>query len=136
MSFFETRTLEGLLRTIKPAGDAVRTVELQQEMISDSYRLVLQIGDVCFYARIAGIDIERSSGSAEDVRDVVCKPLFALDRLWKDGIAEGRKRERTDEITRLRDIRETALRMRTSRAYAAGWNAVAAALTPTKNVSK
>ncbi len=128
MTDFSVETMEKLFRYFNPAGGCVKVGDVYHDEHGSCRHAWLTINESFFRISFREIDIAGVRDDPEKAVKLFRKPFDALDRIWKDGIEEGRKKERADEMTRLRDVRESALRLRTARAYAAGWNAVASSL--------
>ncbi len=124
--------------TIASIGDYVKThmrfangkisvVDVLWDQQNDGARLHLTVGEASFLTQI-DYRLLRVGMNERAVIDALCAPMLALEGLWKDGIAEGRKRERDDELRQVREKCEDAYRRMRYGVLAAAYRAVVSTL--------
>lgn len=106
------------------AGRAVQVGEVSRGFESDDYRYDLTIHGQRFMAFVSGRELHKANGR-EDYAKALGAPLMAIDKVYRDGYAAGRKCERAEEIRQLRTKQENAYRALRHKALADAWNAIA-----------
>jgi hypothetical protein len=111
----------GLLKAVRPkAPEHIEFGELERNAYDDGYSAWVKIYGVNFKAFVSRREIDKDGAS-----DALAAPVRALKKLFDDGVAEGRKRERDEEIRMLRTKQENAYRALRHKAMADAWNAIA-----------
>jgi hypothetical protein len=102
-----------LFKYTHPRTPGVEWQEVQAVPSVDKqdYRVLAIINGAFFQAFINGRDLERTSWDHHEIAKVLGAPAAAIDKLYRNGIAEGRKQEREEADKRLGAIEESLAKL-------------------------
>lgn len=117
-----------VFKAVKQSLPGVRFEELAANAADVGYSVLCDINGTWFKAFLPAERVSRCYGDEKALVDLIASPFTSLRKLYHDGIAEGRERERKEEMRQLRAKHEDAYRRLRHGAMAAAYRAVVASM--------